>query len=173
MTGTHDCPIGNILKIGCQSNASDVAHDIAVGPYAAQGWAITHVDGWTNLGDSTGNIEVWNQDGVNQHVNGAPDVDGLYAFETDGYGSAFVNPVTGLPVLDHFVATVDAEAGKTYEIKFNYASRTDGPGGDTDGFDVLWNGIVSRSLRPGCFARWLEHRFHPRDRRFRRRQVGD
>ena len=144
ITGTHDCPIGNILKVGV-FDATDIAHDIDFGAHASEGWNTLKVDGWDNLGDVANNaIEVWDQDGVSQRVNGNPDIDGLYAIETDGYGARHLSP-NGVAVKDHFKATVDAEAGKTYTITFNYASRTDlgGRASDTDWFNVLWNGVAS------------------------------
>ena len=86
---------------------------------------------------------------VSASVSTAPDIDGLFAIETDGYGSGNLSP-NGVAVKDHFKATVDAEAGKTYKITFNYASRTDWADlpSDSDGFDILWNGVAVGHFNP-------------------------
>ena len=112
-----------------------------------QGWGNAVISGWTNTGDADGSIEVWNQAGLNISTNGAV-ATGSTAIETDGWGNGHVDPATGEATKDNYVANVEAEVGKVYEVTFDYAARTDSPGGDTDGFDVLWNGTIVGHFDP-------------------------
>ena len=57
-------------------------------------------------------------------------------------------------VKDVIQTTVAAEAGKVYDLTFNFSARSDGPQGDTDGFDVYWNGQNVGHFDPTQSAAW-------------------
>jgi hypothetical protein len=101
-------------------------------PAVAPGtWTVTQIPGWTN---TAGNgIEVWASGYL-----GADATDGGYLIETDSYSN----------VQDVITTTMDAAEGVTYALTFDFAARIDGPGGDTDKFEVWWNGALYGSFNP-------------------------
>ena len=116
---------------------------------------------WTNTGDNNdGGIEIWNQSMLTAN-NGLTSTAG-FVIETDGWGNGTLDPKTGEPVVDNIRTEVDALTGKLYDITFNYAARGDGPGGTTDGFDVLWNGKMVGHFDPEVLVEMDDRQDHRR-----------
>jgi hypothetical protein len=112
---------GNLLV-----NGSFEASSVAAGQYAT----FQSVPGWTAL--SGGRIEVWNAHRGVRATNGTDFVELDHAGARDG-----------------FYQDVPTKAGQTYTLSFDTCARP-GQSTSTQGVEVLWNGQVVASTKPGA-----------------------
>ena len=141
------CVVADIAHNGSFENGGAIP--------AGQDYALTSLSNWYNSGAADNHIEVWNQAGLDARTNGLQATGG-HVIETDGWGQGNVDPANGSAVQDVIGTHVEAVEGKTYTLSFDYASRADTPSenGNTDTFDVYWNGEKVGSFDPNASDHW-------------------